>query len=228
MQTLRPFLLIDRWENKARQGSFKSRKVQPGQQCQPNLPGSRPAGAHDEHTVTTFLHQVHPLGVRPRVKCSTIHSILGPSQWCKSNTAATLGISITRIMHDRPATLMLFLCRASRPHGRRSLIIKDAPARCRPHSGRSPLKRRRLLPSRSSRRTRIPAPDAGRIDDNRANENRTPRSKTIGSRGMRILVIGGGAVGGYFGGRLLEPGRNVMFLVRPRRATELATSGLIT
>jgi 2-dehydropantoate 2-reductase len=44
---------------------------------------------------------------------------------------------------------------------------------------------------------------------------------------MRILVIGAGAVGGYFGGRLLEAGRSVTFLVRPRRAAELATSGLI-
>ena len=39
---------------------------------------------------------------------------------------------------------------------------------------------------------------------------------------MRILVVGAGAVGGYFGGRLLEAGRDVTFLVRPRRA---ATAG---
>jgi 2-dehydropantoate 2-reductase len=43
---------------------------------------------------------------------------------------------------------------------------------------------------------------------------------------MRILVVGAGAVGGYFGGRLLEAGRDVTFLVRPRRAEELASSGL--
>jgi len=43
---------------------------------------------------------------------------------------------------------------------------------------------------------------------------------------MRILVVGAGAVGGYFGGRLLEAGRDVTFLVRHRRAAELATSGL--
>jgi 2-dehydropantoate 2-reductase len=43
---------------------------------------------------------------------------------------------------------------------------------------------------------------------------------------MRILVVGAGAVGGYFGGRLLEAGRDVTFLVRPRRATELAKYGL--
>ena len=44
---------------------------------------------------------------------------------------------------------------------------------------------------------------------------------------MRILVVGAGAVGGYFGGRLLQAGRDVTFLVRPRRAAELAKDGLI-
>ena len=33
---------------------------------------------------------------------------------------------------------------------------------------------------------------------------------------MRILVVGAGAIGGYFGGRLLQAGRDVTFLVRPR------------
>ena len=44
---------------------------------------------------------------------------------------------------------------------------------------------------------------------------------------MRILVVGAGAVGGYFGGRLLEAGRDVTFLVRQRRAVELARTGLV-
>ena len=44
---------------------------------------------------------------------------------------------------------------------------------------------------------------------------------------MRILVVGAGAIGGYFGGRLLQAGRDVTFLVRPRRAAELAGAGLI-
>jgi 2-dehydropantoate 2-reductase len=44
---------------------------------------------------------------------------------------------------------------------------------------------------------------------------------------MRILVVGAGAVGGYFGGRLLEAGRDVTFLVRPGRAAELAAHGLM-
>lgn len=43
---------------------------------------------------------------------------------------------------------------------------------------------------------------------------------------MRIVVLGAGAVGGYFGGRLAEAGRDVTFLVRPARAALLAESGL--
>jgi 2-dehydropantoate 2-reductase len=44
---------------------------------------------------------------------------------------------------------------------------------------------------------------------------------------MRILVVGAGAIGGYFGGRLLEAGRDVTFLVRPRRNAQLAKTGLV-
>lgn len=44
---------------------------------------------------------------------------------------------------------------------------------------------------------------------------------------MRILVLGAGAIGGYFGGRLLQSGADVTFLVRPRRAEELARDGLV-
>src|SRR6266853_1705197 len=44
---------------------------------------------------------------------------------------------------------------------------------------------------------------------------------------MRILVVGAGAIGGYFGGRMLQAGRDITFLVRPRRATELAAAGLV-
>src|SRR5262245_55643558 len=43
---------------------------------------------------------------------------------------------------------------------------------------------------------------------------------------MRFLVVGAGATGGYFGGRLLEAGRDVTFLVRPARAERLAATGL--
>jgi 2-dehydropantoate 2-reductase len=43
---------------------------------------------------------------------------------------------------------------------------------------------------------------------------------------MKILVLGAGAVGGYFGGRMAEAGADVTFLVRPQRAELLAKSGL--
>ncbi|HXO00869.1 MAG TPA: 2-dehydropantoate 2-reductase [Stellaceae bacterium] len=43
---------------------------------------------------------------------------------------------------------------------------------------------------------------------------------------MRTLVLGAGAVGGYFGGRLAEAGRDVTFLVRPARAALLGEQGL--
>jgi 2-dehydropantoate 2-reductase len=43
---------------------------------------------------------------------------------------------------------------------------------------------------------------------------------------MRILIVGAGAVGGYFGGRLAQAGRDVTFLVRPSRAKQLRHNGL--
>ena len=44
---------------------------------------------------------------------------------------------------------------------------------------------------------------------------------------MRILVVGAGAVGGYFGGRLLEKGVDVTFLVREGRKKQLDETGLM-
>jgi 2-dehydropantoate 2-reductase len=44
---------------------------------------------------------------------------------------------------------------------------------------------------------------------------------------MRILILGAGAVGGYFGGRLAQAGADVSFLVRPQRAQKLAQAGLV-
>ncbi|MCK8785390.1 ketopantoate reductase family protein [Roseomonas sp. NAR14] len=44
---------------------------------------------------------------------------------------------------------------------------------------------------------------------------------------MRILILGAGALGGYFGGRLLEGGASPVFLVRPRRREQLARDGLV-
>jgi 2-dehydropantoate 2-reductase len=43
---------------------------------------------------------------------------------------------------------------------------------------------------------------------------------------MRILIVGAGAVGGYFGGRLAQAGRDVTFLVRPKRAQQIEAQGL--
>src|SRR6476661_1189938 len=44
---------------------------------------------------------------------------------------------------------------------------------------------------------------------------------------MRVLVVGAGAIGGYFGGRMLQARRDITFLVRPKRASELASAGLV-
>ena len=43
---------------------------------------------------------------------------------------------------------------------------------------------------------------------------------------MSILVVGAGATGGYFGAKLAQAGRDVTFLVRPRRAEQLRERGL--
>ena len=43
---------------------------------------------------------------------------------------------------------------------------------------------------------------------------------------MQILVIGAGAVGGYFGGRLAQAKRDVTFLVHRKRAEEIKANGL--
>jgi 2-dehydropantoate 2-reductase len=44
---------------------------------------------------------------------------------------------------------------------------------------------------------------------------------------MRILVLGAGGTGGYFGGRLSQGGADVTFLVRPDRAAGLDANGLV-
>jgi 2-dehydropantoate 2-reductase len=44
---------------------------------------------------------------------------------------------------------------------------------------------------------------------------------------MKILVLGAGAIGGYFGGRLVQAGADVRFLVRPRRQAQLQAGGLV-
>jgi len=44
---------------------------------------------------------------------------------------------------------------------------------------------------------------------------------------MKILVLGAGGIGGYFGGRLAQAGADVTFLVRPRRREQLGRDGLV-
>jgi len=44
---------------------------------------------------------------------------------------------------------------------------------------------------------------------------------------MKILVLGAGALGGYYGARLLEAGAEVTFLVRQHRAAQLQEGGLV-
>jgi 2-dehydropantoate 2-reductase len=44
---------------------------------------------------------------------------------------------------------------------------------------------------------------------------------------MRILIVGAGAVGGYFAARLHAHGRDISLLVRPRRAEQLRATGLV-
>jgi 2-dehydropantoate 2-reductase len=44
---------------------------------------------------------------------------------------------------------------------------------------------------------------------------------------MRFLILGAGALGGFFGGKLLKGGADVTFLVRPGRAAQLQRDGLI-
>jgi len=44
---------------------------------------------------------------------------------------------------------------------------------------------------------------------------------------MKILILGAGGIGGYFGGRLAAAGADVTFLVRPKRREQLARDGLV-
>ena len=44
---------------------------------------------------------------------------------------------------------------------------------------------------------------------------------------MRVLILGAGGIGGYFGGRLVQAGADVTFLVREARAARLRADGLV-
>jgi 2-dehydropantoate 2-reductase len=43
---------------------------------------------------------------------------------------------------------------------------------------------------------------------------------------MRMLIVGAGAIGGFYGAHLANAGREVTFLVRPKRAEQLRQTGL--
>jgi len=43
---------------------------------------------------------------------------------------------------------------------------------------------------------------------------------------MKLLVLGAGGIGGYFGGRLAQAGTDVTFLVRPKRREQIERDGL--
>lgn len=44
---------------------------------------------------------------------------------------------------------------------------------------------------------------------------------------MRWLIVGAGALGGYYGGRLAQAGQDVTFLLRPRRLKQIRATGLV-
>ena len=44
---------------------------------------------------------------------------------------------------------------------------------------------------------------------------------------MRFLILGAGALGGFFGAKLVHSGADVTFLVRPKRAAQLQRDGLV-
>src|SRR5271168_2468052 len=53
------------------------------------------------------------------------------------------------------------------------------------------------------------------------------RGRSVSFDRPRFLVLGAGAVGGYFGGRLAKAKADVTFLVRPARAALLSERGFV-
>jgi 2-dehydropantoate 2-reductase len=51
-------------------------------------------------------------------------------------------------------------------------------------------------------------------------------NENLGQRSMKMLVLGAGGIGGYFGGRLAAAGTDVTFLVREKRRQQLVAEGL--
>jgi 2-dehydropantoate 2-reductase len=65
-----------------------------------------------------------------------------------------------------------------------------------------------------------------RVPARRAARGISFRRKKARGNDMSILIVGAGATGGYYGGRLARAGRDVTFLVRERRAAALRQRGL--
>ena len=136
----------------------------------------------------------------------------------------------------RPAALLMCDIRRGRPTGQRAELARQLVDACKEilglrddnlnveftqhagdemyhtlHGGLSDDWTRRAGPPRSQGSKA----SHGRIVHNEGKE-----------RAMRILVVGAGSTGGYFGGRLAQAGRDVTFLVRPGRAAQLRGDGL--
>ena len=44
---------------------------------------------------------------------------------------------------------------------------------------------------------------------------------------MKILIVGAGGVGGYFGARLVQSGADITFLLRAARYSKIQKDGLV-
>src|ERR1700722_4910611 len=112
--------------------------------------------------------------------------------------------------------------RTTRPGGAAAEPLPDrvqrAVSSCHAPPHRGP------VPGRSAATTRTPGPSEGR----RVCPLRKRRCRRAGVQEelMRILVIGAGATGGYFGARLAQAGRDVTFLLRPARAAAVRANGI--
>src|SRR6266853_6264367 len=96
-------------------------------------------------------------------------------------------------------------------------------------SGKRPSLLDRCATSKRRRRPVLTATERQAHDAiGRDGKTAPPEQKTFfrGSK-MRFLILGPGGLGGYFGAILQRGGADVTFLVRPRRAAQLADRGLV-
>ena len=43
---------------------------------------------------------------------------------------------------------------------------------------------------------------------------------------MKILIVGAGGIGGYFGAKLIQAGADITYLLRPKRHAHIQANGL--